>query len=747
MKIFYSAVEDALSSIESGLREKLKLENLSLKRDLIEFVVLSDDETFTRAVNFCRLYPDWVLANTSFPHESSYVAFYISRYAPILREYIKDSEYLWNAIVDILKLVDSGKPFSEAVRTVEIDRDVIEFLRRVGPVYIYEDGYIRNVLLFPSPREIKEYEVNDYTLREHIISALLSTAEMSEDAIKLPSGHIYKPDKPFEFFTRLLNIKGDVAKNNVQRILKNISKNIISKIVQCDDTCSDSVAKVCTNLGMVCDIDGTVRISTIVEGNKLKAEIELTNDYLRMRNSIVVQDAVTPTAFLNAVKRLVSTMISHADKVQTWLKSASAKPGVMKGVNVGSNLRIEIGFENIEVQEAGLIISMPHKAVMNFDIYNKYIPHRLLREKLSKLDVNVEIHTERDKLDVRTIVSGRIETSAENIISALNKILEIKNVVESARQEYKEHVAETRPFKSVDEAIAAYLNLISSPFYSIIKGTSLVVEPGTVLTNMQTFLMQSGKHTAKTIHEMYKKYGVNPLLASPQSIVVALIKDGAIDISDHVYVRGRDIEDLLRRFVDNPSEAEARIKEYVLTDVLIYATEKKEYEIIARMRHHVTKDLLEKVVRHITPLIAIRLLDSGVGDEGAKNMLIQKVLAEGTPRQKTYIVYKYLRDVLRGIPNISLTKVDDDYVLDVGAFYVQIDSLNKAFVTVIAYRKDTKIGFKFTGSTFKEALRNAVAKYDAYLDRLGNKSSDELTVAEVPTEKNEEESNTALASA
>jgi len=747
MRIFYAAVEEALSSIEYGLREKLKLENIALRKDLIEFVVLSDDETFSRAVNFCRLYSDWILATASFPHETSYVAFYVSRYAPILREYIKGSERLWNTVIDVLKLVDLGKPFSEAVKSVEIDRNIIELLRRVGPIYLYEDGYTKAVLLFPSPNELKDYAVSDHMLAEHIISSLLGATELSNDSIKLPNGYVYRPSNPFELFTRLLHVKNDNVNKNVQEVLKNAVKDNISKIVPCDDMCSDKVVNVCTNIGMACDVDGTIRFFTeFVENSRLKINVELWSDYLRMKGSVVVQDAVAPSTLLDAVKKLTLTMISYADKIQSWMKVTSAKPGIMKGVNVDKNLRVEIGFENVDVQENGLTISIPRKAIISFNIFTKYVPDRLLKEALSKFDVNVSVQRERERLNVKTTISGHIEVSAENIESALNKVLEIRDAVDKARQEYRERVARKRPFKSVDEAIAAYLNFVSSPLYSIVKKTSLAVEPGTVLTSMQTLLMQSGKHTAKTIRELYKKHGVNPLLASPQAIVVALIKDGVLDVSDHVYIRGRDIEDIIRGSVDNPAEVEAKIREFMLTDVLIYAAEKKEYEIIARMRDYVTKDLLEKVVQHITPLIAIRLLDSGVSDESAKNILIQKILASGSPRQKTYVVYKYLRGVLRGVPNISLGVVDKEYVIDAGAFYVQIDSVSRDSVTIIAYRKDTKIGFKFSGSTFREALRNATLNYDAYLDKLQRKSSDELTVVEITAEKSAEE-NAELASA
>jgi len=743
MKLSYGVVW-TLSSIESGLREKLKIESTEIKHryDLMEFIALSDDETFTHVVNFCRFYPEYIINESSYPLESSYIAFYLTHYAPVLREYIKTSGKLWSTAIDVLRLIDSGKTFPEAVRSVEIDRELVEFLKRFGPIYIYESGVVKHLLLLPSPAELKEHGVDDHMVAEQVVEFLLSTAEIKEDHIKLQSGHVYKPSNPFELYTRLLQARNVTLKDNALKILRSMVVGALSQFMKCEEnSCRDDVEKVCTNIGIACDVSGTIRVDvSLEEGTKLKVDVTLSNNYLEMKGSTVAQNAVDLPTLLNAVKRVVTTLISHADTINTWMKSVSASSGVFKGINVGNNLRIEIAFENSNIQEGGLMMSVPHKATIRFDILTKYVPDRLLKEALSKFDVKTDVHRDRRNLNVSTIVSGRIETPVEGIVSAFNRVLEVRDAVVGARQRYKEHVVKKRPFRSVDEAVAAYLNFVSSPLFDIAKRSSLAVEPGTVLTNMQALLIQSGKHTAKTILDIYKDYEINPLIASPQAIVAALIKDGVLDVSDHVYVRGRDIEDLLRRFTDNPTEAEARIREYVLVDVLIYAAEKKDYEVITRLNPYITGSHLEKIARYITPLIAIRLLDGGVTDESARGLLIRKVLAEGTPRQKTYVVYKYLRNALRGVPNISLTKVDDEYVIDVGAFYVQIDSISRESITIIAYRKDTKVGFRFSGATFKEALRHTTQKYDVYLDKVQTKHSDELIVLESPEEKSAEES-------
>jgi len=741
MEVSGVAIGIVLSKIESALREKLKID-ANPGGELFDFVAFSDDETFLHAVNVCILHPDWIIGDDIYKHEASYVVFYLSRYAPTLRDLIKKSDRLWDAVVEVLRLVDSGVPYEEAVKRADINKDLVEFVRRYGPIPIYENGILKTVLLLPSPAELKRYRVDEHVAAERIVTFILKKAELKEDQVSLPSGHVYRPMNPFEFYSNLLHASNLTVKDNVFRVLRSMLNRSFSEILNCDnDKCHGSATKVCADLGMQCDLEGTVEVKAMLtDDSNVKISAFISNGYMPLSGSVVAKSVVSQQTLVDAAKQLISMLLSHAATIKSWMKSAGAKQSDNE-IKVG-NLWIRLSFENAEFEKDGLVFSVPRKATIEYTVITKYVPDKLLAEALSRIGIKAKTRIERERIRVRTYVTGSIEAPINNIVEALNKALEVRNAVVEARRKYVEHVERRRRlFKSVEEAVAAYLNMVASPLFETVKGSSLVVEPGIVLTTMQKLIMQSGKHTATLMREMYENYWVNVLIASPQAVVVALMKDGVLTLSDgHVYVRGKDIEKLLGRFTSNPAEAEAKIRDFILTDVLIYAAEKKEYDVLGILKPYVTVDKLMAVSKYITPLIAIRLLDAGIGGQDVKEFLARKVLETGTPRQKTYVAYKFLRDALKGVPNIFLTKVDNEYVMEVGAFYVQIESLSKDSVTIIAYRKDTKIGFRFSGSTFREALRNAALNYDKYLERLKVKSSDALTVMEVP-KADEEESN------
>jgi len=740
MKIPSYTVGSVFSRIETILREKLKIE-ARLGDDLFEFAAFTDDETFSRVVGVCRFHPEWVVGDDVNYHEASYVVFYISRYAPALRELVRKSDRLWDAVVEVLRLVDSGVPYGEAVKRANMDKDLVEFVRRYGPIPLYEDGVRTAVLLLPSPAELKNHGVDAYTAAERVVSFVLKNAELEVDQVKLPSGHVYRPTSPFEFYTRLLQASNLTARDNVFRVLRSMLFESISQMMKCEQNeCYDTASSVCTNLGTRCDLKSAVRVKPeLTDRNELKVGVWVGEDYAQLYGSVVTKGAVPRGVLVDAVKDLVSKMISYASTIQAWMSSVGATQSSNE-IEAGKNLRIRLEFENTQVERDTIVFSLPKKAVVRFTVITKYVPDALLKEALSGLGVNVETRRERLGARVLTYVTGSIEVPIEDVASALDKVLEVRDAVARARKRYREHVERSRPFRTVEDAVAAYLSMVSSPLPTITENSGPPVEPGTVLTSLQRLIMLSGKHTAVLMRDMYKNYWANALIASPQAVVAALIRDGVLSVSDHhVYIRGKDVEELLSRYTDNPSEVEVRIRDFVLADVLIYAAEKKDYEVLSKLAPYVTADRLRAVLEYITPLLAIRMLDAGVGDQESRNLLARKVLEEGTPRQKTYVVYKYLRDVLKGVPNISLTKVDGEYVLDIGAFYVQIDSLNKDSVTVIAYRKDTKIGFRFSGSTFKEALRNAALNYDRYLEKLKVKKSDVLAVLEAPKTEPDEE--------
>lgn len=134
------------------------------------------------------------------------------------------------------------------------------------------------------------------------------------------------------------------------------------------------------------------------------------------------------------------------------------------------------------------------------------------------------------------------------------------------------------------------------------------------------------------------------------------------------------------------------------------------------------EDVKRRFIEKRAPEELFRILTSPELRELFKDELkqiIRRLLKDGAPSHKTYIVYNYMLN--RILPDdrlkAELVKYGHRYYINAGLFYIQVNNVEKDKVEFIMYRKDIRWGVIYEGKNLYDALMKALKTYDEIIEK------------------------------
>jgi len=700
-------------------------------------IVATDDEQFKKLINVVEEKGKTVNKYGINPKKAGYVLLYYRKWSHVLREYVRNpSREVVNWIIEVFKQIDNGISLQEAIRKANFkpDHEYFAFLRSFGPIfltasnkgyrkYIPDSGY----LLFPSQKELKKYDISDQDIIWSGIIYILIASKIDVDSVILPDSTVYKISNPQVFFSSLYtDYITELKVKIVEWVMKALINRAIENIIEKKDDPELSNFIVSYELETIIGETGFYQITTngkkpsilfnaklLSGGNVLELEIH-GEQSISTIEAIIESDrpVVFDIGIIEKVIRKLFKLVMYSRK-----REEEQLRGVIR----------DIKFKYETINENGFRIYLPTKFKFEYEFLARVSPP-ILSKSFKKRNIEVDEIFEDPDDERYTVVHGIMTGNIEELPLAIRKIEEMRNIASKIAEKYKNKpVTKRKPSQlSVEEAVADYITLLLSIPNSKIYNSIVAITRS---------FMTIEPNTREIINKAYKKHRANPLIIQPEKIIASLISDRVLVIKDKIYVKDKPVEDLLKSRTPDPIQAVEKLIDYLSTDMLLQADDPEVYLTLSK---YLTIERLRKIEDKLTSKKALDILKHVNVDELVRKHLIRKIIREGTSEEKIYVVKNWIPEISK---HLRVEPVDGKYILALPYYYIDITDISDDHIKLIAYRKDTKIGFPFEGKTFTEVLRKIGENYDKYLEKLppSKRKSDKLEVIEnIPKEDESE---------